>query len=489
MGDGGEGVTAYPGASPARSWPFGRAGLVPGSGGRRQRARSKVVPDARLRDRWAAQPWFLQHLDEAGTIRYSEGPTDAIFGDGPAGLLGRSLLELVTQNDRLAATAMWLEMLATPGCTRTMTLRIGPPAAGSVWVSCTVMNRLHEGSRSVVVIGSDVTEKMAQDEALRASQQEFRMLAEALPTAVFRLDDAGRVTYGNHRWFELIGPSEAAQPLADVVQADHRRSVEAMIADLRSPKGPMSATLEAPHVDGSRMLSISLRVVVAPEVASRGLIGEASDITDTTLLRHVAEHDPMTGTLSRYGLGRHLETLMAAQAKDGLLVVFVDLDGFKAVNDQHGHVVGDDVLRAVAERLGQAVRPADLVGRFGGDEFVVLCHDTGVGAEGLICDRIEAALVAPVEWPGGHWYPRASMGTARGRPGDDPTALIRRADQAMYEVKRSKYAEPRGRSATAPASPGGTDSATLGPPAVGPSVLTSPVLTDAPALTPPPVGR
>ena len=61
-------------------------------------------------------------------------------------------------------------------------------------------------------------------------------------------------------------------------------------------------------------------------------------------------------------------------------------------------------------------------------------------AEAMICDRIEEALVAPVVWPGGRWYPRASMGTARRRPGDDTAALIRRADEAMYVVKRAHHA-------------------------------------------------
>jgi diguanylate cyclase (GGDEF)-like protein len=148
----------------------------------------------------------------------------------------------------------------------------------------------------------------------------------------------------------------------------------------------------------------------------------------------------LTGSLNRLGLGRHLEQRLADDTGRGLLIVFLDLDGFKSVNDQYGHVVGDDVLRAVALRLRQAVRPADLVGRYGGDEFVVLCHDAAVGAEAMICDRIEEALVGPVEWPGGRWYPRASMGTARRRPGDDTEALIRRADEAMYVMKRAHHA-------------------------------------------------
>ena len=399
-----------------------------------------AVHDRLLRKSCAAQPWFLQHLDETSKILHCEGPTEDIFGRPAADLLGRSLLRFVHVKDHEAAIAMWFEMLEVPESTRTIALRIVQPERRSTWMSCTVMNRLHSAAGAVVIIGSDISEKMAQDDALRTSQQEFQMLAEEVPVAVFRVDGAGQVTYGNNRWWELVAPCGPVHLLADLVQASHRPAVAAMIDELRSPTGPMSATLEAPAADGDRTLSISLRVVLAPEAASRGLIGEASDVTVTAQLRHVAEHDPLTGTLNRLGLGRHLEQRLADDSDHGLLIVFLDLDGFKAVNDQHGHVVGDEVLRAVAHRLRQAVRPADLVGRYGGDEFVVLCHDAAVGAEAMICDRIEEALVAPVEWPGGRWYPRASMGTARRRPGDDTAALIRRADEAMYVMKRAHHA-------------------------------------------------
>jgi diguanylate cyclase (GGDEF)-like protein len=398
-----------------------------------------AVDDPRLRDSCSAQAWFLQHVDETSKILHCEGPTGQIFGMQPDELLGRSLLRFIHVKDHEAVIAMWFDMLEVPGSARTIAVRIVRPERKSLWMSCTVMNRLQDAG-AVIVIGSDVTEKVAQDDALRASQQEFRMLAEEVPVAVFRVDDAGQVTYGNNRWFELVGPCGPVRHLADAVRPDHRHAVEAMITELRSPWGPMSATIEAPGADGHRALSIALRVVKASETAPRGLIGEASDVTVTAQLRHVAEHDPLTGTLNRTGFGRHLERRLADDPDDGLLIVFLDLDGFKAVNDQYGHVIGDEVLRAVAHRLRLAVRPADLVGRFGGDEFVVLCHDAAPGAEGLICARIEEALVAPVQWPGGRWYPQASIGTARRRPGDDPTTLIRRADEAMYEVKRAHHA-------------------------------------------------
>jgi diguanylate cyclase (GGDEF)-like protein len=122
------------------------------------------------------------------------------------------------------------------------------------------------------------------------------------------------------------------------------------------------------------------------------------------------------------------------------VLVFIDLDGFKSVDDTYGHEAGDRVLQAVARRLLAAVRPLDIVGRYGGDEFVVLCaiSESGSDAAGLIADRLAGAMLPPVEWDGGSWRAGASIGLARPEPGDDVRTLVRRADLDMFEAKKRR---------------------------------------------------
>ena len=151
-------------------------------------------------------------------------------------------------------------------------------------------------------------------------------------------------------------------------------------------------------------------------------------------MRHRAEHDALTRLLNRSTLDARLESAVAEEHED-LLVMFLDLDRFKAVNDTFGHDAGDTVLLAVAERLRNAVRPSDDVGRYGGDEFVAVCRGVSAEAESSLVQRIAALLEPPVVWDGGTWIPRMSIGLARWQPGDCAASLLKRADAAMYEAK------------------------------------------------------
>jgi diguanylate cyclase (GGDEF)-like protein len=148
----------------------------------------------------------------------------------------------------------------------------------------------------------------------------------------------------------------------------------------------------------------------------------------------------LTGLLNRHGIERCLADALAEDPVE-VLVAFIDLDGFKAVNDGHGHDAGDDVLRQMGARLRDAVRPRDDVARYGGDEFVIVCRQASVGAELAVTERVERILVEPIRFTGGWWQPEASIGMARATIDDDTSSLLRRADHSMYDVKRSHHAE------------------------------------------------
>lgn len=175
-----------------------------------------------------------------------------------------------------------------------------------------------------------------------------------------------------------------------------------------------------------------------------GVQGVARDVTEIRALQaQVAEQatrDPLTGLANRRLLDELLARALHRTNRSGtpLTVAFLDLDGFKSVNDTHGHDAGDTVLRATAARLQTAVRDADVVARHGGDEFVVVYEGADDNAVRSLLERIRNALSAPIDIGAGVTVRcGASIGIADTRStAPNASALIGAADRAMLEVKR-----------------------------------------------------
>ena len=171
------------------------------------------------------------------------------------------------------------------------------------------------------------------------------------------------------------------------------------------------------------------------------LAGQAARAVEALRLRrqleHAATHDEATGLPNRRLLEEHLES-RAGVEHEYIAVIFVDLDGFKGVNDRHGHQIGDELLRAVGERLQDAVREEDLVARYGGDEFVVVCQVTSSEAALEVADRILASIVRPYYFDGNEIELGASVGLSISATKDvtgGADHLLRAADQSMYTAK------------------------------------------------------
>jgi diguanylate cyclase (GGDEF)-like protein len=147
--------------------------------------------------------------------------------------------------------------------------------------------------------------------------------------------------------------------------------------------------------------------------------------------------DAATGVLSRGALLGRLERWFACRAETPFCLLFLDIDRFKLVNDRFGHVVGDRCLREVAQRLASVVRGADVLGRYGGDEFLLLI--AGVTSEAdlaLVRRRLEVAIARPLEGPGESIVVGLSGGAAFSSEGFlTPEAMIHHADRAMYAMK------------------------------------------------------
>jgi diguanylate cyclase (GGDEF)-like protein len=159
-------------------------------------------------------------------------------------------------------------------------------------------------------------------------------------------------------------------------------------------------------------------------------------------LAHLAFHDALSSLPNRRlffdRLAHALD--MTRRRSSTIAVLFVDIDDFKCVNDELGHLVGDELIVSVATRLVSAVRQVDTVARFGGDEFAILLEDLhDVASEAAqVMERVRVALAEPFELTGNVLRVSASVGLAYGKPGDDADALVGRADAAMYECKRAR---------------------------------------------------
>lgn len=155
-------------------------------------------------------------------------------------------------------------------------------------------------------------------------------------------------------------------------------------------------------------------------------------------LRQQLEQDSLTEVSSRTSLLREMAGAMERAAKTGqpLVVTMVDLDHFKVVNDEHGHLIGDRVLKEVAARIKSALRNFDLVGRYGGEEFVVLLENTSLHTARQVAERIRRRIAdEPVEVQGVAVNMSLSQGLALYVEGDDVQSLLSHADQAMYRAK------------------------------------------------------
>jgi diguanylate cyclase (GGDEF)-like protein/PAS domain S-box-containing protein len=210
--------------------------------------------------------------------------------------------------------------------------------------------------------------------------------------------------------------------------------------------GSWYGELRERRADGAPLVILS-SITTRTEVDGSpcGLVVVNRDVTAQRREEHRALHDALTGLPNRRMLnGRLYEAFArACRSKYSIAVFFIDLDGFKPINDTHGHTAGDEVLRATAERLSATVRTSDTVGRLGGDEFLVILEKAGtVDNVTQVAHRIIEAVAEPIEVPGTTVSVRPSIGIALTEQpdasGSAPDRMLDAADKAMYVAKRER---------------------------------------------------
>lgn len=316
-----------------------------------------------------------------------------------------------------------------------------------------------ENGRPARMLGThvDITERnQARAELLRSHQtldderRLFQTILDNAPLGIWMLDVNGRLRFVNNGFCNATGISEerflSAQQYSDVLPRSVTESCKQSDQEAFKQNTPHLSEEWIPFVDGrEHLLEITKVRLLNKDGSVRGLIGIAADVTERKehekQLQHIAHFDSLTGVPNRVLLADRLSQALARAKRDqGLLAVcYLDLDGFKPVNDNFGHDAGDKVLVEVTRRIKEAIRQDDTVARLGGDEFVVLLVGMQMPEEcaGSL-NRLLDAIYQPIEVHGQSVRISASIGVALYPEDDhDPDTLLRHADQAMYIAKQS----------------------------------------------------
>ena len=311
---------------------------------------------------------------------------------------------------------------------------------------------LDEEKTLMTLVGNAFTgvlERKRADDSLRASEARYRSVVESVKEVIFQLDGGGRWAFLNRSWADLTGyaiEDTLDTALIDYVHADDReRLAEVLDQVLRAEVDTCAEAVRFMRTGGGhRWLELSARPVVDGSGGVVGLSGTLNDITNQkeheSRLEFIAHYDPLTGLPNRVLLNDRLQRGMAQARRRGqqLALAYIDLDGFKAVNDTHGHHVGDQLLKTVAARMKNTLREGDTISRLGGDEFVAVLIDLpDTESCLLLTQRLLAAVAQPVPLVGHEWKVSASIGLSLFPQPDDVDAdqLLRQADLAMYQAK------------------------------------------------------
>ncbi len=267
-----------------------------------------------------------------------------------------------------------------------------------------------------------------------------------LPVGLLLTDTRGEVLDCNASLAEMLGwedPGElVGQDVRSIYASEHGRN--GLVRYLRNREGEIRRhQAEAVRRDGTRIWILENAVLLPSDDDTRILsaVLDVTEIKDRELeLEEQAHRDPLTGLANRRLFHETAAQTLALADRYGreAAVAYLDLSGFKAVNDRYGHDVGDRVLKATGGRLREGVRDSDLVARLGGDEFAILFAEVeGRGGAREVATRLLSALGRPIRVNGHEFRLRAQVGVSLYPDhGHDAEALLRRADRAMYTAKQ-----------------------------------------------------
>ncbi|MFC9984725.1 diguanylate cyclase domain-containing protein [Microbacterium keratanolyticum] len=447
-----------------------------------------------------AAPVAILTMELRGTILAHNAPTARWLGDDE-GLIGSNLVDLLTPASRLLYETQVVPRLVETGHVRALTLEVRTRSGEKRPMLVNANLRQRDTPTPVVHIAAfDATARVEFEQELVQTRREAAVAHRALSLlqeATSRLalaggsDDLGEIladsagTALQARWTEVrlqentggdaVGAATLRRwgqaPPSVGVAPDEAFSSDTLICrdltEIAAEKPQRAAALTKDGVEALLVVPIMRerqdgrtvlgdircwfgrpRTLGSEEVETlHALAAQAERVLDhlrlQDRLRHIALHDALTGLPNRMLFQDRLAETLAHSGtrEEPCAVLFIDLDGFKQINDARGHGVGDEVLRTVSTRLRNACRQSDVVARLGGDEFLILLEDMTLEDARCLAERVRAAVRMPLDGPASGMPLSASVGVLGWNPRDGvraPSAaeFIAAADALMYEVKR-----------------------------------------------------
>lgn len=308
------------------------------------------------------------------------------------------------------------------------------------------------GRPAILAAVFDMTREQELQREVRAARSFLRNMVEGLPMAMYAKDAAtGEYVFFNSAAEQVLGVSRERILGKTAAETFGAAEVQVFVEQDRQTReaGQAGVVFESciPHPErGTRCLWIKKVLVNDGEKDGQSyIVAVAEDITEerrrSAEIAHLASHDALTGLANRWLFQHHLGEIQrtpVANAPSGDIAVhFIDLDGFKSVNDTWGHPAGDELLVMAGERMRSAVRDGDIVARLGGDEFAVLqLGIRSANAARTLAQRLVTTLSEPYEIDGRNLRVGASVGICLARPDLMPERIVEEADRALYAAKR-----------------------------------------------------
>jgi len=388
---------------------------------------------------------LVVRMSAEGAPSYVSPAIRHVLGYEPDEFL-RARWDLVNPDDIPQASEAF-RRIATTGVSEPVTFRIRHKAGHEVWVEVAAerVPSLQPGAPwELIASARDISRRMEALAKLDESQARLRAITDNIPALIAHVDADERYSFVNMHYQRIYGVRPEEMLGKSVREARGEDAYRAWSSHIRAAiEGREQIFDREPDAStGQRYLQSHYVPDIAPDGTHRGFYALTFDITPLKEaereLARLARADTLTGLGNRREFDERLERAIARTRRQGtpLVLMLLDLDKFKAINDTHGHPAGDAVLRAFAARLGSCVRDVDSVARLGGDEFAVLVEDAASpDAAEAIAKKLIAAMEAPVEAEGHALQVATSIGIAYTTQVASARALIALADKALYDAK------------------------------------------------------
>lgn len=351
-----------------------------------------------------------------------------------------------SENARKAFTA-FNRVFCTREPTSEVEFQIARPDGSKLYSEASVSAILDNTGKKVTGfrgIVRDISQRKAAEEALLQSELKYRLVFENTPLGILHFDKQGRITAYNENLSQIIGPLERDALIGfNLLHLPEANLVECIKQALHGQKSNFQGEFRSTAFGKPTPIEAKIAPVMSDDGCPLGGVIIVSDITERMnyeeTIRHMAYHDALTGLPNRLLIHDRISVALpqAKRQNHMLALIYLDLDNFKVINDTLGHLAGDQLLRAVSQRLKSQVRQGDTIARMGGDEFMFLFPGISDSKDaGTVASKILQSFSLPYQVDGQEIHVTASIGISIfPNDGQDVQTLIKNADTALYRAK------------------------------------------------------